>query len=320
MPHLAVSDTLRQHRYFESCDVDDTKRRIAQVLVDHSLRPVRVMPHFNAHMDHMSAPGFSLGTIAFGPMDVEVPDLQDSHLLITCTQGQASVRHQGQALHCDASHAVLLPPGAAFVLRTSADCEQLVLRLDRQMVSAHAGHSTLQFAPQLHLDDARHLPWLNHIGNLMQGPRLLHLLQDNPLVAQDYGHLLVSLLLAAQPHDTPAGTGSWRVRPGCVRRADDFIVAHASEPLTLADIARAAEVPTRTLLDNFRRVHGVSPMQRVRDVRLDLCRTALMDPDDRRKVTEVALDHGFSHLGRFAIVYTTRFGEAPSATARRCKP
>jgi transcriptional regulator GlxA family with amidase domain len=36
-------------------------------------------------------------------------------------------------------------------------------------------------------------------------------------------------------------------------------------------------------------------------------------------VTEVALDHGFGHLGRFAIVYAERFGEPPSVTARRCK-
>jgi transcriptional regulator GlxA family with amidase domain len=33
-------------------------------------------------------------------------------------------------------------------------------------------------------------------------------------------------------------------------------------------------------------------------------------------VTKVALDSGFSHLGRFAKHYHSRFGELPSMTAR----
>ncbi len=316
---LTPSDTLRQHRYFESCDVEDTKRRIAEVLVEHRLKSLRAERGFRAHMDHITVPGFSLGAIAFGSMQVEVPDLKDSHLLITCTQGSAEVSYQGQQLRCDAQHAALLPPEASFKLQTSNDCEQLVLRVDRQLVSAHAGHSAVQFAPQVRLDDEAHWPWLNHLANMLREPALVKLLRSNALVAQDYGNLLVSLMLAGQPHDTPSGAASWRVRPGCVRRADDYIAAHASEPITLADIAQAADVPARTLLDNFRRVHGVSPMHRLRDVRLDHCRSALIAPHDHRNVTEVALDHGFGHLGRFAIVYAERFGEPPSVTARRCK-
>jgi len=33
-------------------------------------------------------------------------------------------------------------------------------------------------------------------------------------------------------------------------------------------------------------------------------------------VTKVALDCGFSHLGRFAAQYRAQFGELPSQTAR----
>jgi AraC-like DNA-binding protein len=36
-----------------------------------------------------------------------------------------------------------------------------------------------------------------------------------------------------------------------------------------------------------------------------------------RSVTEVALDHGFLHLGRFSEAYRKRFGELPSQTWRR---
>ena len=35
-----------------------------------------------------------------------------------------------------------------------------------------------------------------------------------------------------------------------------------------------------------------------------------------RNITEVALDYGFSHLGRFSSDYRKLFGELPSETVR----
>nr|WP_289711683.1 helix-turn-helix domain-containing protein [Escherichia coli] len=42
------------------------------------------------------------------------------------------------------------------------------------------------------------------------------------------------------------------------------------------------------------------------------------DPGCRvRNLTELALDFGFAHLGRFAEQYRRQFGELPSETLRR---
>lgn len=81
-------------------------------------------------------------------------------------------------------------------------------------------------------------------------------------------------------------------------------------------LARLAGVSVRTLQEGFQRFRGRTPSQISRDLRLDRARTALLDGDGDN-VTAVALDSGFSHLGRFAQSYAERFGETPSQTIRR---
>ena len=59
-------------------------------------------------------------------------------------------------------------------------------------------------------------------------------------------------------------------------------------------------------------------MTYLKSFRLDKARQALQSGEvgGAAGVTKVALDNGFSHLGRFARNYHARFGELPSATAR----
>ena len=63
---------------------------------------------------------------------------------------------------------------------------------------------------------------------------------------------------------------------------------------------------------------GVLPRDYVRQRRLERVHELLQSPAVR-SVTEVALDHGFLHLGRFSEAYRKRFGELPSQTSRRCQ-
>jgi AraC family transcriptional regulator, ethanolamine operon transcriptional activator len=55
----------------------------------------------------------------------------------------------------------------------------------------------------------------------------------------------------------------------------------------------------------------------VKSVRLTAARRALQDPSATTSVTDVALQRGFFHLGRFAHDYRELFGESPSETLRR---
>ena len=103
------------------------------------------------------------------------------------------------------------------------------------------------------------------------------------------------------------------------RRAPDLLMDRLHEPWSVDRLASALGLSTRTLHRVVRREFGVSPMLLLRKARLAQARSELDAPGPGATVTTVALDCGFTHLGRFAQEYARQFGEPPSETLRRAR-
>jgi transcriptional regulator GlxA family with amidase domain len=108
------------------------------------------------------------------------------------------------------------------------------------------------------------------------------------------------------------------VMPASVRRAVDFIEAHADQPITLSQIAAEAGVTGRALQYAFQRYHGTTPTGYLRQVRLERAHAQLQaaDPADGTTVAAVARRWGWASAGQFAALYRQRFGVRPSHTLR----
>jgi len=104
--------------------------------------------------------------------------------------------------------------------------------------------------------------------------------------------------------------------PRALKRAVDYMHAHAGSNIGITDIAREAGTSVRTLQAAFQQFKNTTPLNYLRTIRLQGARNALTDPGYSRSVAEVARDWGFSHMGRFAALYHQSFGEMPSDTAR----
>ncbi|BDG70450.1 hypothetical protein Rmf_03790 [Roseomonas fluvialis] len=103
-----------------------------------------------------------------------------------------------------------------------------------------------------------------------------------------------------------------------MRRADDFIEANATVPVSRTDLCRAAGSSARTLDMLFQERFGCSMQTYLRSRRLWMARRALIAGDPlHQTVTDIALGCGFWELGRFAVAYRHAFGERPSETLRR---
>jgi AraC-like DNA-binding protein len=104
---------------------------------------------------------------------------------------------------------------------------------------------------------------------------------------------------------------------GTLRRAIAFIDERADQCLTVADIAAASFVTSRAVQSAFRRHLDMTPMEYLRQVRLDRAHQELVAADpERESVTAVAYRWGFASASRFTAYYRRAYGVLPSHTLR----
>jgi AraC-like DNA-binding protein len=102
-----------------------------------------------------------------------------------------------------------------------------------------------------------------------------------------------------------------------VSRFKYFLAARWHERIGLAEICAAIGVSERKLRHCCGEVLGTSPIQYLWLQRMYLARLSLLTADpSTRTVTEIAIEYGFSELGRFSVDYRSLFGESPSVTLR----
>ena len=105
-----------------------------------------------------------------------------------------------------------------------------------------------------------------------------------------------------------------------VSQAESFASNVGTSPLHVSDLCISCRVPRRTLSHAFHEVLGMGPATYLRRLRLNQVRRSLRQYNANRRqatVTELALEHGFWHLGRFSSQYREFFGENPQDSTRR---
>ena len=211
----------------------------------------------------------------------------------------------------------VLKPGTLFVMNPglryrktwSRDAQQLMIKIPRRRLSAHAGRP-VRFAhvPVSIRETDGLVELVTHICRDLANERGLSAYAS---LRREMEDLLLSGLIATQ-----TSSGGEPGGPGYLRRAEAHIQAHPGRSVSLPELVALTGVSERTLQQAFRRHRDCTPLELSRDVRLDAARAAMLSQPDAC-VTATALEFGFQHFGRFAQSYAARFGEKPSETVKR---
>jgi AraC-like DNA-binding protein len=94
-------------------------------------------------------------------------------------------------------------------------------------------------------------------------------------------------------------------------RAKDLADARYTEPLTVADLARAAGLSPAHFSRAFRRTFGESPHAYLLTRRLERAAALLRNTD--RSVADICMSVGLSSVGSFTTSFTRMYGKPPTA-------
>lgn len=94
-------------------------------------------------------------------------------------------------------------------------------------------------------------------------------------------------------------------------RAKDLADGRYFEPLTVADLARAARLSPAHFSREFQRTFGEAPHQYLQTRRLERAAALLRNTD--RTVTEICFAVGLASLGSFSTSFQRLYGTSPMA-------
>ncbi|BFU43303.1 helix-turn-helix domain-containing protein [Krasilnikovia sp. MM14-A1004] len=241
--------------------------------------------------------------------------------------GRWLVRWHGTEVRVGEDGALLVPPdGCALVndccgnatVRVNLD---VLLRVAREQTGLDA--SQVRFTGVQPISAAGRRHWRATLDFVRRG-----LYADTlaaPLVLAAAEQVVASSLLAVFPNTTmttEAHTPRGPAVPAPVRRAMAFIDAHASEPITLTDIAAAARVLPPTLQAACHRHRDTTATAYLRRARLQHAHEQLLaaQPGDGTTIAVVAARWGFPSPHRFAAYYRQVYGRPPAQTLRTGHP
>ncbi len=146
------------------------------------------------------------------------------------------------------------------------------------------------------------------LADIFQNSSIIH------LIVEDCLPLLLDVL-SSTPDFIPAKKSS---RQKLVKRAEELMHDRLPSPISLSELCQGINQSKRTIYRVFQECVGLPPMEYLKILRLHGVRRVLKSSDSRiSKVTDIALDWGFWHMGQFSQDYRNMFGESPSNVLRR---
>jgi AraC-like DNA-binding protein len=248
-------------------------------------------------MNHSSLTSPAVSLRGYGT--IVASDVHDFHQIVLGLDGSMEMVVDGVGQCIDARSAWLVPAGARHEYAGIGENRQLVL--DVPPASLAVPERLFDHARAVALDAAltalvRHVA-ANTAGGSQPG---------DALAARRFGWDAAARLAAA----LVAASGATAPAAGLdFARIDEWLRAHLSEPLRIADLAAHCGFGARRFHQLFNEAFGVSPHRYLQRLRLDSSLALLAEP--RNTLTDIALTVGFGDQSAFTHAFTRRFGLAP---------
>ncbi|MBX2832895.1 MAG: AraC family transcriptional regulator [Rhodospirillales bacterium] len=321
---------LQNHTILSSTDLDEVRESIVSLAARHDLDIIGCNTEFNASLAAVECGDLSLMHVTFGKTRLSVTSSEedpDGLLLYMVTSGSGVAQHCGKEVEFSSSQGFMRDL-AAPISAIEDNFSAFVLRLSKEKLKNHARSLVGEDVDIMRLSFETAVGssapgWdvfrktVHYVTETLDGP-LREL--NNPIVTTQMEDILLTQCLSLLPNsyqDMMNGHAVTEVVPYYIKRARDYIHAHADKTLKLADISAVAGCGYRSVQKGFIKAYGMSPMAYLRIVRLKHIRAIFLTGLNGNAISDVAKQWGFTHMGHFAKCYYQEFGELPSETIRK---
>lgn len=224
-------------------------------------------------------------------------------------------RHHARVFHWNAGTQVVVPRSNRVLnFAVAAD----VLERRARSYTNEEINGALRFSPLLDLRSPQGVAIRRMVDMFLCQATLTAHVFESALLRASMQEMVISNLLTALEHNY-CEKGQVRLDgagavPRSVKRAEEYMRAHADRPITSEILACEAGCSERALQNAFKTFRNMTPMGRLREIRLELAHEELLRATGT--VTEIAFKWGFGNLGRFSAHYAAKYNQTPSQTLR----
>lgn len=326
--HETMPEPLNAHRLFQTTDVDLARATVARKFCDHELTPGVTHRDFAANHNHVAGKTLSLNYMRYGcDVTINPGELTNFYLVQLPLRGAATVRNGQRQVAATQLTGSVLNPTRETRMTWLAGCEMLLLQIDaralHQIAERLSGHSIphpIVFDPEVRISTPALRNWEKKFKAAVavadrHGAFGNNMHKHQALFEED---LIASFLLAQQSTIQHVLTQNQTLISSTqVNRARAFISANLSEPITVGQIADAAGCSIRGLQVAFQQSFGSTPIRFLQRQRLNYAHMLMQSLTNETRVSDIAYEAGFSHLGRFSIAYRAAFECSPKETLKR---
>lgn len=234
-----------------------------------------------------------------------------------------TVSETGRSQEYGAKSAHILTPGHTFDLTAKRDAHFLVCNFFIDPV--HDYSQKLLQSDALDFSSLKSdISFFNHTGSFMlrsiarTWSVLNGIAPANKITLKELEDDLLASFVMHSSEDVNTSESLINDGPTNIRRTEEFICDNLNNPITRDQLAEVSGRSIRTLSRSFEKKYGVGPMAFIKQRRLDAAYLDLLSAKpDTTTVTQVAINYGFAHIGKFAIEYGKSFGESPSTSLAR---
>ena len=329
MPATAASAQDAQDEILDrrTGDFDELHAAVSQVFKPHDCQPASRCGRIAGSIRMRRLGDLATVELSYGAEVRIIPGTLEPYTIVQMPLSGSS------PLSCGRQSMVSTPAAASVVtshlptrLSYSADCAQHIVRFETDRLHRHCAQMLgrelkrpIEFDIAMPLDSGAGPEWLRLAAFVRAEAQQPNSLLRAPLAAASLEQLLMTTLLTTQSHTYSDALAQPQpaAAPYYVKRAEAIMEERTDEPLSVAAIAEEIGVSERSLFQGFQQFRGVTPMGRLKAMRLERVHADLMSAQPgKASVTDIAMKWGFSHLGHFAKSYKDRFGHSPNETLR----